>query len=190
MATEVLASNLFRGPDRGSAITSCCGTTKASSPTSAEERRPRQRARSFVIPAFVNAHRSCAPDRVVVRRGQHAAGKLDPALPRWARRWIPISTRSSPQWRVRRGQAAPPMMVHYTRPSGTMPLRRGSQGDRAEPRATSASASPLRWRCATKIRSSMAMASRCSPALAGDDRKTIEEHVRPARRCRRRPISS
>ena len=129
MATDIPAHSLFAGPDRGlldnvvlrhdnGVITSISdGAPPPDRPARPHPSRLRQRPRP------------CPPGRVLVRRARHAAGKLDPALrSRHAARSLPAAA-SALARSARAGCAA--MMIHYTRPSGTMPLVEEARADRA-----------------------------------------------------------
>ncbi|XUJ33637.1 hypothetical protein ACQ5SK_39235 [Bradyrhizobium japonicum] len=87
---------------------------------------------------------------------------------------------------ARAGCAA--MMVHYTRPSGTMPLL-----DEAKAIARAASDVGIRVAFALAVRDQNPIVyGDAEPILSGlpsDDRQTIEDLL-SARRCLRRPISS
>ena len=60
--------------------TSCCATTTASSPRSNHPPRPPPAREDLRHPRFRQRPRPRPPDRVLVRRGRHAAGELDPPL--------------------------------------------------------------------------------------------------------------
>ncbi len=143
--------------------------------------------RSFVIPAFVNAHDHA-------RATASSFGAVGMPLESWILRTAlgtpvdPYLTAASALARSARAGCAA-MMVHYTRPSGTMPLL-----DEAKAIARAASDVGIRigicprgarpesdrlWRC-------RAGALRPLPATTARPSKTSSS----ARRCRRRPISS
>src|SRR5882757_6160059 len=120
MATEVAASSLFSGPDRDLAenvvlrhdngiITSISGSAAL------ETGR-----RSLVMPAFVNAHDHARPTA-------SSFGAVSMPLESWILRSTlatpvdPYLTAASALARSARAGCAA-MMIHYTRPSGTMPL--------------------------------------------------------------------
>ena len=121
MATEVTASALFAGPDRGTLenviLRHDNGLITSIDPSPAPPPSPR----TLHHPRLSQRPRPRPADRVVVRRRRHAAGELDHPRPRSARRPIPISPRPPP-WRASAQAGCGAMMIHYTRPSGTMPL--------------------------------------------------------------------
>ena len=120
MATDVPARSLFSGPDRGllenvvlrhdnGVITDIsAGAPPATSP------------RSLVLPAFVNAHDHARPTA-------SSFGALGMPLESWILRSAlgtpvdPYLTAASALARSARAGCAA-MMIHYTRPSGVMPL--------------------------------------------------------------------
>ena len=120
MPAEVFAHSLFSGPDRGllenvvlrhesGVITSISeGTQQPSGP------------RSLVLPAFVNAHDHARPTA-------SSFGAIGMPLESWILRSAlgtpvdPYLTAASALARSARAGCAS-MMIHYTRPSGTMPL--------------------------------------------------------------------
>ena len=184
MTTEIAADSLFSGPDRGllenvvlryddGVITDIsAGATPASGP------------RSLVLPAFINAHDHARPTA-------SSFGALGMPLESWILRSAlgtpvdPYLTAASALARSARAGCAA-MMIHYTRPSGTMPLVEEARLSRAR-RLTSVSASRSRLPSAIKIRSYMAMKRRFSPVLP----MTIAARSNSclsARRCRRKPI--
>ncbi|EJN12277.1 cytosine deaminase-like metal-dependent hydrolase [Bradyrhizobium sp. YR681] len=172
MATEVLATSLFRGPDRGvndnvmlrhdeGVITDVLeGAGAASGP------------RSFVIPAFVNAHDHA-------RATASSFGAMGMPLESWILRTAlgtpvdPYLTAASALARSAKAGCAS-MMVHYTRPSGTMPLL-----DEAKAIARAASDVGIRMAFALAVRDQNPIVyGDAEPMLAGlpgDDRKTVED---------------
>src|SRR6476660_9683695 len=119
MTIEVAAHNLFSSPDRGllenvvlrhdnGVITDISGTAPATGP------------RSLVLPAFINAHDHARPTA-------SSFGALGMPLESWILRSAlgtpvdPYLTAASAMARSARAGCAA-MMIHYTRPSGTMPL--------------------------------------------------------------------
>ena len=121
MSGEVVASTLFSGPDRGllenvvlrhddGVITSILEGTPP----------PATSPRSLVLPAFVNAHDHARPTA-------SSFGALGMPLESWILRSAlgtpvdPYLTAASALARSARAGCAA-MMIHYTRPSGTMPL--------------------------------------------------------------------
>ena len=172
MATEVTATSLFCGPDRGllenvvlrhdgGIITSISeGAGSATGP------------RSFVIPAFVNAHDHA-------RAPTSSFGALGMPLESWILRSTlgtpvdPYLTAASALARSARAGCAA-MMIHYTRPSGTMPLV-----EEAKAVARAASDVGIRIALALAVRDQNPIVYGDSEpvlsSLSGDDRKTIEE---------------
>ena len=172
MATEVTATSLFCGPDRGllenvvlrhdgGIITSISeGAGSATGP------------RSFVIPAFVNAHDHA-------RAPTSSFGALGMPLESWILRSTlgtpvdPYLTAASALARSARAGCAA-MMIHYTRPSGTMPLV-----EEAKAIARAASDVGIRIAFALAVRDQNPIVYGDSEpvlsSLSGDDRKTIEE---------------
>ena len=177
MATEVGAASLFRGPDLGLADNVVLRHDNGVIREIVERAAPPGGPRALVIPAFVNAHDHARPTA-------SSFGALGMPLESWILRSAlgtpvdPYLTAASAMARsVRAGCAA--MMVHYTRPSGTMPLVE-------EARAIGKAASDV------GIRIAFAIAVRDqNPVVYGDgepllsslsseDRKTVEQlFVRP-----------
>lgn len=172
MATEISATSLFRGPDLatndnvvlrhdGGVITDISeGVGPASGP------------RSFVIPAFVNAHDHA-------RATASSFGAVGMPLESWILRTAlgtpvdPYLTAASAFARSARAGCAA-MMVHYTRPSGTMPLV-----DEAKAVAKAASDVGIRIAFAIAVRDQNPIvygdAEPALSGLSGEDRKTIED---------------
>src|ERR1700681_1094113 len=178
MTTEVLATSLFCGPDRGllenvvlrhdgGIITSISeGAGSATGP------------RSFVIPAFVNAHDHA-------RAPTSSFGALGMPLESWILRSTlgtpvdPYLTAASALARSARAGCAA-MMIHYTRPSGTMPLV-----EEAKAIARAASDIGIRIAFALAVRDQNPIVYGDSEpvlsSLSAQDRKTVEElFVKPA----------
>ena len=120
MTTEVLATSLFCGPDRGLLENVVLRHDNGVITSISEGAGPATGPRSFVIPAFVNAH-----DHARAPTSSFAA--LGMPLESWILRSTlgtpvdPYLTAASALARSARAGCAA-MMVHYTRPSGTMPL--------------------------------------------------------------------
>lgn len=120
MATEVAASSLFRGPDLGLADNVVLRHEAGIITDIAKSAAPAAGPRSLVIPAFVNAHDHARPTA-------SSFGALGMPLESWILRSAlgtpvdPYLTAASALARSARAGCAA-MMVHYTRPSGTMPL--------------------------------------------------------------------
>ncbi|MCP3399140.1 amidohydrolase family protein [Bradyrhizobium sp. CCGB20] len=172
MATEISASSLFRGPDLvisdnvvlrhdGGVIT---GISEGVGPASGP--------RSFVVPAFVNAHDHA-------RATASSFGAVGMPLESWILRTAlgtpvdPYLTAASAFARSARAGCAA-MMVHYTRPSGTMPLV-----DEAKAVAKAASDVGIRIAFAIAVRDQNPIVyGDAEPVLSGlssEDRKTIED---------------
>jgi cytosine/adenosine deaminase-related metal-dependent hydrolase len=120
MATEVAATSLFHGPDRGLADNVVLRHDKGIITEIVESAAPATGPRSLVIPAFVNAHDHARPTA-------SSFGALGMPLESWILRSAlgtpvdPYLTAVSALARSARAGCAA-MMVHYTRPSGSMPL--------------------------------------------------------------------
>jgi len=172
MATEISATSLFRGPDlgirdnvvlrhEGGVITDISEATGAAGG-----------ARSFVIPAFVNAHDHA-------RATASSFGAVGMPLESWILRTAlgtpvdPYLTAAAALARAAKAGCAS-MMLHYTRPSGTMPLL-----DEAMAIAKAASDVGIRMAFALAVRDQNPIVyGDAEPALAGlsaDDRKVIED---------------
>jgi cytosine/adenosine deaminase-related metal-dependent hydrolase len=178
MSREVTASALFCGPDRGLAenvvlrhdsgfITSIAGNT---APPSAR--------RSFVIPAFVNAHDHARPT-------SSSFGAVNMPLESWIIRSAfgtppdPYLAAASALARSARAGCGS-MMIHYTRPSGTMPLI-----EEAKAIARAANDVGIRMAFALAVRDQNPIVYGDSEPLlsnlSADDRKTVEDlFVKPA----------
>jgi cytosine/adenosine deaminase-related metal-dependent hydrolase len=120
MATEVAASSLFRGPDLDLADNVVLRHDNGVITEIVESAAPSGGPRSLVIPAFVNAHDHARPTA-------SSFGALGMPLESWILRSAlgtpvdPYLTAASAMARSARAGCAA-MMVHYTRPSGSMPL--------------------------------------------------------------------
>jgi cytosine/adenosine deaminase-related metal-dependent hydrolase len=118
MATEVAATSLFRGPDLADNVVLKHDTGIITEIV--ESAAPATGPRSLVIPAFVNAHDHARPTA-------SSFGALGMPLESWILRSAlgtpvdPYLTAVSALARSARAGCAA-MMVHYTRPSGAMPL--------------------------------------------------------------------
>ena len=143
-----------------------------------EAARPAAGPRSFVLPAFVNAHDHARPTA-------SSFGALGMPLESWILRSAlgtpvdPYLTAASALARSARAGCAA-MMVHYTRPSGTMPLV-----EEAKAIARAAADVGIRIAFAIAVRDQNPIVYGDSEpvlsSLSGEDRKTIEElFVRPA----------
>lgn len=172
MATEISATSLFRGLDRGVSDNVVLRHDGGVITDILEGAGPISGPRSFVIPAFVNAHDHA-------RATASSFGAVGMPLESWILRTAlgtpvdPYLTAASALARSAKAGCAA-MMVHYTRPSGTMPLL-------DEAKAIAKAGSDV------GIRIAFAMAARdqnpivygdAEPVLAGlssDDRKTVED---------------
>jgi cytosine/adenosine deaminase-related metal-dependent hydrolase len=120
MPTEIPATALFAGPDRGTlndvVLRHDGGLITAIEPSTA----PSPAQRSFIIPAFVNAHDHARPTA-------SSFGAVDMPLESWILRsaiGTPpdayLAAASAMARSARSGCGA--MMIHYTRPTGKLPL--------------------------------------------------------------------
>ncbi|MFK4487390.1 amidohydrolase family protein [Bradyrhizobium sp. USDA 336] len=170
MATEISATCLFRGPDRGVSENVVLRHDEGVITEISEGAGPAPR--SFVIPAFVNAHDHA-------RATASSFGAVGMPLESWILRTAlgspidPYLTAVSALARSAKAGCAA-MMVHYTRPSGTMPLL-----DEAKAIAKAASDVGIRMAFAMAVRDQNPIvygdAEPLLSGLAGDDRKTIED---------------
>src|SRR5258705_139311 len=119
MMMEVAAHSLFSGPDRG-LLENVVLWHDNGVVTSISETAPSTSPRSLVLPAFVNAHDHA-------RAPASSFGAVSMPLESWILRSAlgtpvdPYLTAASALARSARAGCAA-MMIHYTRPSGTMPL--------------------------------------------------------------------
>src|SRR6478735_11542304 len=120
MVTEVTAHRLFCGPDRG-LLENVVLRHDAGLISSIDEGAPAATGpRSLVLPAFVNAHDHARPTA-------SSFGALGMPLESWILRSAlgtpvdPYLTAASALARSARAGCGA-MMIHYTRPSGAMPL--------------------------------------------------------------------
>src|SRR5262245_3496140 len=171
MATEVKATSLFGGPDRGVAgnvVLRHAGGVITEIVESAVPVGPR----SLVVPAFVNAHDHARP-------AASSFGALGMPLESWILRSAlgtpvdPYLTAASALARSARAGCAA-MMIHYTRPSGAMPLL-----EEARAIARAASDVGIRIAFALAVRDQNPVVYGDSEPvlseLSGDDRKTVED---------------
>ena len=120
MTTEVAAHSLFSGPDRGLLENVVLRHDNGIITAISEGAPPATGPRSLVLPAFVNAHDHARPTA-------SSFGALGMPLESWILRSAlgtpvdPYLTAASALARSARAGCAA-MMIHYTRPSGTMPL--------------------------------------------------------------------
>jgi cytosine/adenosine deaminase-related metal-dependent hydrolase len=178
MSTEVTATSLFCGPDRGlleNAVLRHDGGIITSIDAAAA---PSSTARTFIIPAFVNAHDHARPTA-------SSFGAVDMPLESWIIRSAfgtppdPYLAAASAMARSARAGCGS-MMIHYTRPSGTMPLV-----EEAREIARAAHDVGIRIAFALAVRDQNPVVYGDSEpvlsSLAPEDRKTVEEtFVRPA----------
>jgi cytosine/adenosine deaminase-related metal-dependent hydrolase len=172
MVTEISATSLFRGLDRGVANNVVLRHDGGVITDISEGAAAASGSRSFVIPAFVNAHDHA-------RATASSFGAVGMPLESWILRTAlgspvdPYLTAASALARSAKAGCAA-MMVHYTRPSGTMPLL-----DEARAIARAASDVGIRMAFAIAVRDQNPIVyGDAEPVLAGlssDDRKTIEE---------------
>ncbi|MBW7967918.1 amidohydrolase family protein [Bradyrhizobium sp. BR 10289] len=170
MVTEIAATSLFRGHDLGVSDNVVLRHDDGIITEISEgaEAGPR----SFVIPAFVNAHDHA-------RATASSFGAVGMPLENWILRTAlgtpvdPYLTAASALARSARAGCAA-MMVHYTRPSGMMPLL-----DEVKAIARAASDVGIRIAFALAVRDQNPIvygdAEPMLSGLAGDDRKTIED---------------
>src|SRR3954454_14203848 len=120
MTTEVAATSLFCGHDRDLLDDVALRHDNGIITSIDEGAKPATGPRSLVIPAFVNAHDHARPTA-------SSFGAIGMPLESWILRTTlgtpvdPYLTAASALARSARAGCAS-MMVHYTRPSGTMPL--------------------------------------------------------------------
>jgi cytosine/adenosine deaminase-related metal-dependent hydrolase len=172
MATEIAATSLFCGPDRGVLDNVVLRHDNGVITSISEGAGPATGPRSFVIPAFVNAHDHA-------RAPTSSFGALGMPLESWILRSSlgtpvdPYLTAASALARSARAGCAS-MMIHYTRPSGTMPLV-----DEARAIARAASDVGIRIAFALAVRDQNPVVYGDSEpvlsSLSSDDRKTVEE---------------
>src|SRR3954468_19778877 len=172
MATEISATSLFRGLDRGVTDNVVLRHDGGVITDIFEGAGPTSAPRSFVIPAFVNAHDHA-------RATASSFGAVGMPLESWILRTAlgtpvaPYLTAASALARSAKAGCAA-MMVHYTRPSGTMPLL-----DEAKAVARAASDVGIRIAFAIAVRDQNPIvygdAEPVLSGLSGDDRKTIED---------------
>jgi cytosine/adenosine deaminase-related metal-dependent hydrolase len=172
MATEITATSLFCGPDRGLLDNVVLRHDNGIITSISEGAGPAAGPRSLVIPAFVNAHDHA-------RAPTSSFGALGMPLESWILRSTlgtpvdPYLTAASALARSARAGCAA-MMIHYTRPSGTMPLV-----EEAKAIARAASDVGIRIAFALAVRDQNPIVYGDSEpvlsSLSGDDRKTIEE---------------
>lgn len=177
MSTEVTANALFCGPDRGLLENVVLRHDNGIITSIAEDATPPSARRSFVIPAFVNAHDHARPTA-------SSFGAVNMPLESWIIRSAfgtppdPYLAAASALARSARAGCGS-MMIHYTRPSGTMTLV-----EEARTIARAASDVGIRMAFALAVRDQNPIVYGDSEpvlsSLASDDRKTVEDSfVRP-----------
>ena len=176
MTTEVAAHSLFSGPDHGLLENVVLRHDNGIITDISEGAPPTTGPRSLVLPAFVNAHDHARPTA-------SSFGALGMPLESWILRSAlgtpvdPYLTAASALARSARAGCAA-MMIHYTRPSGTMPLV-----EEASAIARAASDVGIRIAFALAVRDQNPVVyGDEEPVLSGlskDDRSTIEADVRP-----------
>ncbi|MDP1584306.1 MAG: amidohydrolase family protein [Bradyrhizobium sp.] len=178
MVTEVTATSLFAGPDRGTihnvVLRHDAGLITEITPGSAPTPAPR----TFILPAFVNAHDHARPTA-------SSFGAVDMPLESWILRSAmgtppdPYLAAAAAMARSARAGCAA-MMIHYTRPSGKLPLI-----EEAKEIARAANDVGIRIAFALAVRDQNPVVYGDSEpvlsALSAADRSSIEQlFVRPA----------
>ncbi|QHO74857.1 amidohydrolase [Bradyrhizobium sp. CCBAU 051011] len=172
MMMDVPAHSLFSGPDRGLLNDVVLRHDNGLITHISEGARPTIGPRTLILPAFVNAHDHARP-------AASSFGALGMPLESWILRSAlgtpvdPYLTAASALARSARAGCAA-MMIHYTRPSGAMPLV-----EEAKAIARAASDVGIRIAFALAVRDQNPVVYGDSEPvlseLAGDDRKTIED---------------
>jgi cytosine/adenosine deaminase-related metal-dependent hydrolase len=172
MTTEVTATSLFHGPGRGLAENVVLRHGGGVITAIEESAAPPGGPRSLVIPAFINAHDHARPTA-------SSFGALGMPLESWILRSAlgtpvdPYLTAVSALARSARAGCAA-MMVHDTRPSGTMPLL-----EEAMAIGKAASDVGIRIAFAIAVRDQNPVVygdgEPVLSSLSADDRKTIEQ---------------
>ncbi|WP_291862680.1 amidohydrolase family protein [Bradyrhizobium sp.] len=178
MASEVTATSLFAGPDRGTinnvVLHHVAGIITAITESSAPPPGPR----SFVIPAFVNAHDHARPTA-------SSFGAVDMPLESWILRSAmgtppdPYLAAASAMARSARSGCGA-MMIHYTRPSGKLPMV-----EEAKEIARAANDVGIRVAFALAVRDQNPVvygdSEQVLSALSAEDRSSVEQlFIRPA----------
>lgn len=172
MTTDVTTTRLFSGPDRGTRDNVVLRHDGGIITDISESAAPESAPRSLILPAFVNAHDHARPRA-------SAFGAVGIPLESWILRTVvgtpvdPYLTAASALARAAQAGCAA-MMVHYTRPSGTVPLL-----DETRAIARAAGDVGIRIAFAIAVRDQNPIVygdgEPVLSALASDDRKTIEE---------------
>jgi cytosine/adenosine deaminase-related metal-dependent hydrolase len=171
-ATDVTATSLFCGPDRGLVDNAVMRHDNGVIASISEAEAVPASPRAFVLPAFVNAHDHARPTA-------SSFGALGMPLESWILRTAlgtpvdPYLAAASALARSARAGCAA-MMVHYTRPSGAMPIL-----DEAKAIARAASDVGIRIAFALAVRDQNPIVYGDSePVLSGlsrEDRKTVAD---------------
>jgi len=172
MTTEVAAHSLFSGPDLGLLESVVLRHDGGIITDISEGAPPTTGPRSLVLPAFVNAHDHARPTA-------SSFGAVGMPLESWILRSAlgtpvdPYLTAASALARAARAGCAA-MMIHYTRPSGTMPL---VEEAREIARAASDVGIRIAFALAVRDRNPVVYGDEepLLAGLAGDDHRTIEE---------------
>ncbi|QIG98371.1 MULTISPECIES: amidohydrolase family protein [unclassified Bradyrhizobium] len=169
---DVTATRLFSGPDRGTRDNVVLRHDGGVITDISEATSPATGPRSLILPAFVNAHDHARPRA-------SAFGAVGMPLESWILRTVvgtpvdPCFAAASALARAAQAGCAA-MMVHYTRPSGIMPLL-----DETRAIARAAGDVGIRIGFAIAVRDQNPIVYGDSEpvlaSLASDDRKTIEE---------------
>jgi cytosine/adenosine deaminase-related metal-dependent hydrolase len=178
MSMEVTADALFCGPDRGLLENVVLRHDNGIIASIAERAGPPSARRSFVIPAFVNAHDHARPTA-------SSFGAVNMPLESWIFRTAlgtppdPYLAAASSLARSARAGCAS-IMIHYTRPSGTM-----SSVEEAKAIARAAGDVGIRMAFALAVRDQNPIVYGDTAAvlsgLSSEHRKTVEDlFVKPA----------
>ena len=172
MPTDVTATSLFSGPALGLLSNVVLRHDNGIIASISEGASPPTGPRSLVLPAFVNAHDHARPTA-------SSFGAIGMPLESWILRSAlgtpvdPYLTAASALARSARAGCAA-MMIHYTRPSGVMPLL-----DEAQAIARAASDVGIRIAFALAVRDQNPIVygdgEPVLSELGADDRKTVEE---------------
>ncbi|WP_050405936.1 amidohydrolase family protein [Bradyrhizobium embrapense] len=172
MLMNVTATRLFSGSDQGIRKNVMLRHVDGVITEISEAARPEAAPRSLILPAFINAHDHARPRA-------SSFGAVGMPLESWILRTVvgtpvdPYLTAASALARAAQAGCAA-MMVHYTRPSGTMPLL-----DEVKAIGRAAGDVGIRIAFAMAVRDQNPIVYGDSePVLAGlasDERKTIEE---------------
>src|SRR5438445_3440105 len=172
MPMEISAHSLFSSPDQGLLDNVVLRHDGGVISSIAEGTPPATGPRSLVLPAFVNAHDHARPPA-------SSFGAIGMPLESWVMRSAlgtpvdPYLTAASALARSARAGCAS-MMVHYTRPSGTMPLVEAAS---AIARAASDVGIRIAFALAVRDQNPVVYGDE-EPVLSGlskDDRSTIEQ---------------